>query len=172
MTVSCDLCAYQGRNQSTTDHHIKAVHEKVKRYHCDLCDYGAYFRQNFRTHQENRHGATVKENAKSTKKKISKKNRKKKGKYECQRCSYITQINQKLKDHISAVHEKVTRFNCVQCDFGTFYKQNLDRHINIKHSNNADAENVIRLKNTEKSQILLCFVTFIGLLNYTLSKSI
>jgi len=143
MTVNCDLCSYQGRNQSTTEHHIKAVHEKVKRYHCDLCDYGAYFRQNFRAHQKNKHGSTEEENPKTGKRKLfSKTNSKRKGKYECQRCSYTTQINQKLKDHINAVHEKVTRFDCTLCDFGTFYKHNLDRHINIKHSNNSDAENI------------------------------
>ena len=154
MTVSCDFCSYQGKNQSTTDHHIKAVHEKVKRYHCDLCDYGAYFRQNFRAHQKNKHGSTVKENPKNRNRKlISKTNSKKKG--------------------------KVTRFNCALCDFGTLYKQNLDRHINIKHSTNADTESVIRLEVPKKSQILSCFVTFItswktfiGLPNYNLSKSL
>ena len=180
MAVSCDLCSYQGKNQSTTDDHIKAVHEKVKRYHCDLCDYGAYFRQNFRAHQKNKHGSTVKENPKNRNRKLFlKTNSKKKGKYECQRCSYTTQINQKLTNHISAVHEKVKRFNCDLCDFGTFYKANLDRHINIKHSNNSDTENVIRLKNTEKRQIIPCFVTFItswktftGLLKHILSKSL
>ena len=180
MPVNCDLCSYQGRNQSTTDHHIKAVHEKVKRYHCDLCDYGCYFKCNFRTHQKNKHGSTEEENPKTRKRKLfSKTNSKRKGKYECQRCSYTTQINQKLKDHINAVHEKVKRFNCDLCDFGTFYKHNLDRHINIKHSKSSDAENVIRLKNIEKSQILSCFVTFIAnwmtfirFLNYTFSKSL
>ena len=145
MTVSCDLCSYQGKDKSATYHHIKAVHEKVKRYHCDSCDYGCYFKCNFLRHQKRKHGSTVKENSNNRNRKLfSKTNSKKKGKYECQRCSYTTQINYKLTNHINAVHEKVKRFNCDLCDFGTFYKANLDRHINIKHPNNPDAENVIR----------------------------
>ena len=43
MTTHCDKCDYVASNPFTLPHHIKAVHEKVKQFFCDLCDYACYY---------------------------------------------------------------------------------------------------------------------------------
>ena len=59
MAVKCDQCSYEGRDTGTLNDHIKAVHEKVKRYFCDLCDYASYFKGKLVRHKKAKHGSKM-----------------------------------------------------------------------------------------------------------------
>ena len=59
MAVKCDQCSYEGRNTGTLNDHIKAVHEKVKRYFCNICEYAAYFKGNLVKHKKSKHGSKM-----------------------------------------------------------------------------------------------------------------
>ena len=52
MSNHCEFCDYVASIPSTLAHHIKAVHEKVKRFYCDLCDYACYYGFDLKKHQK------------------------------------------------------------------------------------------------------------------------
>ena len=79
MAVKCDQCSYEGRNTGTLNDHIKAVHEKVKRYFCDTCDYAAYFKGNLVKHKKSQHGAKSSKNNNAVE-------------YKCNFCTEVTYI--------------------------------------------------------------------------------
>jgi len=52
MSNHCEFCDYVASIPSHLSHHIKAVHEKVKRFYCDLCDYACYYSPDLKKHKQ------------------------------------------------------------------------------------------------------------------------
>ena len=52
MSNHCEFCDYVASIPSSLPHHIKAVHEKVKRFYCDLCDYACYYSPDLTKHKK------------------------------------------------------------------------------------------------------------------------
>ena len=102
MAVKCGKCSYEGRDTGTLNDHIKAVHEKVKRYFCDICDYAAYFKGNLVKHKKSKHGSkmvkicSIKPKEKSEKNTIKKSSKNKIAhnavEYKCNFCTEVTYV--------------------------------------------------------------------------------
>ena len=98
MAVKCDQCSYEGRDTKTVNDHIKAVHEKVKRYFCDICEYAAYFKGNLVKHKKSKHGSKMVKICSIKPKEQSEKNTNKNKipnnavEYKCNFCTEVTYI--------------------------------------------------------------------------------
>ena len=55
----CSICGKNLYQPSHLQHHIKAVHEKIKRYQCDICKFKYYYISSFKRHYEGQHGKTL-----------------------------------------------------------------------------------------------------------------
>lgn len=120
---TCEIC---GKLVRFLDDHILNVHRRVKNFLCDLCDFSAYGRDQFRFHFLNCH---LPKNVK------------------CPKCEFTTINNERLKNHTKNMHgEQVP----IESELNTNYmgywqcpyeeckkilkkKPNLDTHIKRVH---------------------------------------
>ena len=56
-------------------------------------------------------------------------------KYACDKCDYIVDRKELLRNHIEAVHLKIKIFRCSSCSHETYLKKVLRLHIKSKHKN-------------------------------------
>lgn len=129
------LCPICGKNFKNVVRHIGMIHEKIKRFSCDLCGYAVYEKSNLLKHMHRKHTEEC---------------------YYCSMCSFKTAIltsltthvtnqhgearerTEKCQDcnkeflskhglinHIKRYHEKVKAAKCELCDIGFFDKQAL-----------------------------------------------
>ena len=127
---ACNLCGFTGKCPTKLQHHIKDVHEKVKRFHCDLCDFACYYGYDLKKHQKF-HESNPFFKARKKHKKIHDKNSVKERK--CDICDKEFDSPSFLKRHVESVHENVKRYFCDVCNFGFYYFPNLRRHYKTKH---------------------------------------
>ena len=130
----CNLCSFTGKCPANLQHHVKAVHEKVKRHYCESCDYACYFAHTMRTH-----------------KKIHDKNSI--GEKKCDICDKEFDSSLRLKRHIESVHEKVKRFYCDVCNFGFYLLQTLRKHYKRKHGEDLSKDLTKYRKGSVKEKI-------------------
>ena len=126
----CKLCDFTGKDLFAFDRHVESVHENIKRYYCDLCDYACYYGYDLKKHKKF-HESNPFFKARKKHKKIHNKNNVKEGK--CDICNKEFDSSFKLKQHIESVHENVKRYFCDVCNCGLYYIQNLRRHYKRKH---------------------------------------
>ena len=119
----CKICGYKpiANAPSRLEDHIKSVHEKIKRYYCDQCDYACYHKHNIKKHEKTHQ--------------INPSEKDKKTEILCKICGYKANIPSRLEDHIKSVHQNVKRFYCDQCDYACYYKQNIQKHKKIHQDN-------------------------------------
>ena len=131
MSDHCDKCDYVTSIPSTLQHHIKAVHEKVKRFYCDLCDYACYYGYDLKKHQKFHESNPLFEGKKHfwKAKNLQNKNHDKK----CNLCDFAGKNPSALKRHIESVHEKVKKYYCDVCNFGCYYSFGLKNHYKRIH---------------------------------------
>ena len=70
----CKICNKKFINFTYVQEHVEAVHEKIKRYFCDICNYKVYYEWQLRRHLKSKHDQELntdlkKYNSESTKKK-------------------------------------------------------------------------------------------------------
>ena len=51
----CKICNKKFINFTYVQEHFEAVHEKIKRYFCDICNYKVYYEWQFRRHLKSKH---------------------------------------------------------------------------------------------------------------------
>ena len=111
-TVSeCAICGYK----NTARHlkrHIRIVHEKVKNYACEECEYRAGTRWDLDRHANRAHG----------KAKV----------WSCEKCDFTTEGYKQLRQHVKSDHEKEEK-TCKYCGEEFQGKFNLDRHVKQVH---------------------------------------
>ena len=139
--------------------HVRTLHEQVKKFKCDKCEYVTSQNEDLKLHIEEVHVRTLHEQVK---------------KFKCDKCDYVTSqnedlklhiedshntnvhnihIHQKLKDatcnlfpsitiencdlegHIKKDHKNDTRFQCVECLAKFSCNSSLKRHVKDEHEN-------------------------------------
>ena len=164
MTFRCDICSYEAPIQKRLDDHIKSKHEKVKRFHCDLCEYACYYISDMykhkRFHEKNplfkgkisKEKENTKESDTLTKNPLLKgENSKKKESIEesdtlknemptknsdkiCKICNYEAPYPARLQHHINSNHKNIKRFYCDICNAGYYWSNSLKKHYKNIHN--------------------------------------
>eukprot|EP00088_Acartia_fossae_P054690 TRINITY_DN6303_c0_g1_i5.p1 TRINITY_DN6303_c0_g1~~TRINITY_DN6303_c0_g1_i5.p1 ORF type:complete len:782 (+),score=149.59 TRINITY_DN6303_c0_g1_i5:50-2395(+) len=131
----CDKCEYAATTSSDLKRHKNSRHEGI-RYPCDECDYSATQASNLTQHKKSKHqgvrylcdqcpyAATAPSDL--TRHKKCKHQRV----FQCDRCDFVINNEQKLKHHKKRFHEG---YSCDQCDFVTPIRNNLRYHKRSKH---------------------------------------
>jgi len=110
-----------GRKPSLSKH-TKIVHEDMKRFPCDLCNFKSYFHSDIRRHIEldiRRHVEQFHEKIQNFKCKI------------CQKCFCLKFA---LTSHTNQVHLNLRPFKCLVCSQHFGLKGNLNAHMKRKHT--------------------------------------
>lgn len=103
---ACQICGIRVRSLKC---HIEKVHEKVKRFFCDTCDYGAYLKSQITKHVRTTHMTPG---------------------IACDWCDFKTTSNYSLEKHLDTQHAgKRMAVPCTQCSKTFFWRHNLKSHI-------------------------------------------
>lgn len=103
---ACQICGIRVRSLR---HHTEKVHEKMKRYFCDICDFGAYLKSQITKHVKTTHMTPG----------IS-----------CDWCDYKTTSNYSLEKHLDTQHAgKRVPVPCKMCSKTFFWRHNLKSHV-------------------------------------------
>ena len=114
---ACPICGKMIRTKMKK--HIEAVHEKIKKYFCDICGFAAYQRQYIMNHMKSSHL---------------------KSEIKCDECNFVAVTNWRLKLHKRNRHmEKDPRIKCEHCSRIFCSKAYLQVHIARKHHNKKEA---------------------------------
>lgn len=111
MSVTSHLVIYQ-----VSKKHIERVHEKVKKFKCDLCEYTSYTHASLQRHIESFH-----ENLQS---------------YKCDKCQFSTVYKGNFKTHVKLFHENLQLYKCDKCQFSSVHKGNYTKHLKNTHKSN------------------------------------
>ena len=98
--------------------HVKAVHDKIRDFACESCDYTASTNAQIKTHVKAVHDKI--------------KN------YACDHCEYRATVKHTLEDHVKVKHENIKDLTCDQCDYKTGLKSGLRYHIKTRHKDITD----------------------------------
>ena len=107
----CNMCEYKAGQKGTLKRHTESVHEGIKPFKCSMCEYKAGQKVDLKKHIESVHEGIKK--------------------FKCTICDYKTANNFKLKKHIETVHEEIKLFKCNICKYKTGKKTSLIRHKKI-----------------------------------------
>lgn len=105
---ACQICGIRVRSMKC---HIEKVHDKVKRFFCDICDFGAYLKSQITKHVRTTHMIP--------------------GIF-CDWCDYKTTSNYSLEKHLDTQHAgKRVAVPCTAagCNKTFFWRHNLKSHI-------------------------------------------
>ena len=114
------MCSSNGHLQM----HIKQVHNKIKDFECDRCEYTCSLNVNLQRHIKSVHNK-IKD-------------------FECDRCEYMCSSSSDLQRHIKQVHDKIKDIKCDRCEYSCSRNSTLKKHILIckgeDHSNMSGLE--------------------------------
>ena len=96
--------------------HVRRVHEKIKKFKCELCELTAVNGSNLTQHVRAVHA--------------------KEKNFNCELCEYTASQAPKLRRHILGVHGKVRNFKCEQCEYSASQAHHLKRHVIAQHDKN------------------------------------
>jgi uncharacterized C2H2 Zn-finger protein len=113
-----------GQNAHLKDH-INAIHKKIKRFGCDLCDYSSNWRNNLETHSKFVHCGGNKD-------------------FKCYECDATFGRKTHLQRHINAIHKKINRFSCDMCDYSAHHKKDVNRHSKAVHDDLGKTKSLTR----------------------------
>ena len=134
----CEDCDFSTNYPSHLRHHEQSVHNGVVRYFCPLCEYKSFFRNTVDYHIGSKHrgqnarimllecylcqrGEAHEECLKSESRKATKR-------FKCETCEFKSNSRQSLKNHVSAIHEKIHRYSCSLCDKKSYFKHHIKSH--------------------------------------------
>lgn len=111
----CPICGKALK--SNLERHIEAIHEKMRNYHCDLCDYSGYHKDYIINHMKSVHLESE---------------------LKCDSCDYVTNSTKLLKLHINNRHTDISeqahkRTICVHCNRSFKSKAYMAEHVFRKH---------------------------------------
>ena len=109
----CNICDFECAQKAGLKRHTDFVHEGIKPFKCNICDY-----KTSRNYYLKHHIESVHEGIKP---------------FKCESCGFETAGKKRLKEHIESVHERIRPFKCNTCDFETSEKANLKTHIAAVH---------------------------------------
>lgn len=110
--VVCHICGKSLRNKHLP-YHLNAVHKKIIRFRCHLCEKGYYLNSDLQDHIKLMHSSDKPQ--------------------KCTQCSFSCHYPNRLKLHILTKHEgKPAPFQCKVCSDG-FYTENTLRSHMLKH---------------------------------------
>ena len=99
---------------------MMSVHEGLKPYQCDKCDYKAALKTTLKEHISSIHEG---------------------GAHKCHLCDKGFACKFNLKLHVTTVHEKLKNHKCIYCEIAYGQKGDLNRHIKKVH--NVDLRNYV-----------------------------
>ena len=116
---TCDKCRYRHKcdqcedkcfaTKSDLKRHIKAVHNKIKDHHCDVCEASFSTNGDLKVHIKRAH-LKIKD-------------------HHCPDCKVSFCTGYELKRHIKTIHLKIKDHHCPNCDYTSSKNANLQRHI-------------------------------------------
>ena len=146
---SCLICGKCFLLENRLKEHVLVVHEKLKLFQCSICDYKTGLKGNMKLHIDKVHDMLdvdiiylgdknekcytcgyktgLKEDLNKHIQEVHD------GKYSCPICSKCFSRANRLKDHVTVVHEKQKLYQCSICNFKTGLRQNMKSHINGSH---------------------------------------
>ena len=107
----CELCQKKFDRKSTLNRHV-LVHQDIKRFQCDKCDYNTVTKQNLGKHYNLFHTGVRP--------------------FECDECDYSTIDRVSLGRH-KMLHTGEKPFSCTQCNYKARQGVHLTRHM-LSHS--------------------------------------
>lgn len=113
-SLRCIECGYTFKYKSLLQKHVKEVHQRIKDFQCDYCNYAASRLSHLNTHLNLVH---------SSRKKVSNEIKNLK----CEECQFRCACKGSLNRHIRAVHSGVN-FKCDTCTYSSSRKDLLKRH--------------------------------------------
>jgi uncharacterized Zn-finger protein len=116
----CDHCDKAFGRNAYLQTHINAVHKKIKRFGCHMCDYSSYQKNDIDRHQ------AVHLDGKNASREYRKD-------FRCDHCDKAFKTKRTLVGHLKIVHKKVKEFQCDECDKAYDLRENLQSHINAIH---------------------------------------
>ena len=107
-------------NQGELKQHMASVHEEIKSFKCEICNYSCFKNIGLKQHMASFH-----EEIKPIK-------------YEV--CNYSCSKKGELKQHVASVHEEMKLFKCEVCDYNCSVKSELGQHIALVHDEKESAK--------------------------------
>ena len=137
--LCCRICSSHFSTAALLKQHVLVVHDKVKPLKCRKCDYKCAFKSELKIHDLCHH-QEKKDHVKSRKKKSASKSDfsatadlEKDKRFECPKCEYKCVKGVHLREHVSAVHERLKPFQCSKCDHKCNRERDLKYHLLKKH---------------------------------------
>jgi hypothetical protein len=106
--VKCGLCNQQFSNMSHLNRHKMMVHENLRKFQCEFCDFKTKLKETLKEHVKIHDGMWI----------------------VCERCGYKTKRQRDLQKHAC----KIKEFSCEQCGVKTASKAALRKHRQRKHT--------------------------------------
>jgi hypothetical protein len=115
--LKCYICGKLKENSQDLREHILLVHQKLRRYKCDIDGCNKTF-QKFGGLKN--HKIAFHENLRQ---------------YKCSQCKSTFNLKSTLDKHVQDIHEKKKRYKCYQdgCNYTSFYKNNVVSHMDSVH---------------------------------------
>ncbi|XP_054720109.1 uncharacterized protein LOC129229763 [Uloborus diversus] len=145
----CNICSIAYSSKATLRTHQTSVHNKVKRFLCDYCDYSAFKRGDLKLHMRVHTGEKPFE-CDMCQYKTSDHNSLRRHKqthsgektYKCPYCSYSSIQASCYKDHLKNHHpgQNGLMFSCTLCPFRTLKQEVLTTHMS-EHENSNRPQN-------------------------------
>jgi len=142
----CDQCSYAGKHQTALRVHVKNVHERVKRFHCEKCDkkFSAKvtLQSHIQVHMNERKfkcsycTAAFNVDAALKRHELIHTNERP---YHCDICNLDFNQSSSLKRHIR-IHTKEKPYKCKECDYACVQSANLKYHMR-KHEKKGEEDN-------------------------------
>ena len=139
--VECKLCC-KTLHKNNIQRHIKSVHENMKRFFCENCEFATFEKSKLINHWSRFHHEKSKKKCNICGKHFSDlvlhiKNvhmvRNSEEKPKCGVCAKTFNTSKSLKRHVRSVHMKMKRHFCKNCDFSCFERSDLTKHIRRTH---------------------------------------
>ena len=108
---ACEHCDYKAAQKGTLKSHVKFIHSKIRDFACEQCDYKATAKGTLKRHVKTKHRV-----------------------YTCEPCNYKTSHRKMWKSHVKVHHEKKRYFHCEHCDYVTANKKVLGNHVRVVHN--------------------------------------
>ncbi|XP_070489884.1 gastrula zinc finger protein XlCGF7.1-like [Chironomus tepperi] len=138
-TFTCDRCGHIFKQKSHVINHMNVVHLKIKRFHCDICDFKMYSKTHYTSHLKTHSNVKDficpqcdKAFARKTTLDTHLKTHTGQRDYICKFCSKSYTAHTDLKRHLSQ-HTNKKPYNCNLCNDGFTLKRQLFDHIRTKH---------------------------------------
>jgi len=142
----CKVCTFISESgPKLLQDHILSVHEGIKRFNCDECDYASAKKFRLQEHVKRIHLKLPKikdqkcsecEYVAAERRDLirhSKQHHTNEKDFMCERCPYATASKAHLKAHIKSIHDKIKDKQCTKCDKAFSKTWHLNEHFNSVH---------------------------------------